>query len=93
MRSELGQNRKWSRLHLMSALPSRADIVRPPGMSEKCHKLTHAPQQRPALFDHFVDDRVSLGGTPMRSRRNTPVKNLIEAATLPARFGCSVICF
>ena len=26
--------------------------------SEKCHKLTHAPQQRPALFDHFVDDRV-----------------------------------
>ena len=27
-------------------------------MSQRCHKLTHAPQQRPALFDHFIDDRV-----------------------------------
>ncbi len=26
--------------------------------SEKCQHRTHAPQQRPALFDHFVDDRV-----------------------------------
>jgi hypothetical protein len=26
--------------------------------SVKCHKPTRAPQQRPALFDHFVDDRV-----------------------------------
>jgi hypothetical protein len=23
-----------------------------------CQQRTHAPQQRPALFDHFVDDRV-----------------------------------
>ena len=35
----------------------------------------------------------TLGGTPMRLRRNTPVKHLVEAATLPARFGCSVTCF
>ena len=34
-----------------------------------------------------------LGGDPISLRRNTPVKHLVEAVTLPARFGCSVTCF
>jgi hypothetical protein len=45
-------------------------------MSQKCHKLTHAPQQRPALFDHFVDDRVY----PWRYRDALAPKHTREAS-------------
>ena len=63
-------------------------------MSQLGHKLTHAPQQRDQLYSITSSTiEYTLGGTPMRLRRNTPVKHLVEAATLPARFGCSVTCF
>ena len=59
----------------------------------RCRKLTDAPQQRPALFDHFVDDRVY----PWRYPDALAPKHTREASgrsgTFPARFGCSVTCF
>jgi hypothetical protein len=38
----------------MSALPEKADIAEPSGMSTKSHEQTSAPRRGLALFDYLV---------------------------------------
>jgi len=62
--TEMGQTRKWPRLHGTSVLPSRADIVRP-----SWHVRLVPKAEVAALLDHLVATGEYLAAMVIRAAR------------------------